>query len=61
MRCVECDAPLPEEIEAGTGVYCPECGLGQHVPADAEDEDADERTPTLRESFGGLDGDGEDA
>jgi NTP pyrophosphatase (non-canonical NTP hydrolase) len=29
-QCTECGAYLPDEIEDGTGVYCPECGTGQH-------------------------------
>lgn len=30
-ECSECGAELPEEIDEGTGVYCTECGTGQHV------------------------------
>lgn len=31
-KCSACGhSPLPEEIDEGTGVYCPECGHGQHV------------------------------
>jgi hypothetical protein len=33
-QCVECGSYLPEEIEPGTGVYCPDCGHGQHVRTD---------------------------
>lgn len=29
--CSECGATLPREIDEGAGVYCPECGTGQHV------------------------------
>lgn len=35
-HCAECGAVLPEEIEPGTGVYCNECGTGQHVPQGGE-------------------------
>ena len=30
-KCVECGGWLPEEIDRGTGVYCPKCGTGQLV------------------------------
>ena len=30
-KCVECGGWLPEEIDPGTGVYCPKCGTGQLV------------------------------
>lgn len=44
-KCVECGGWLPDEIEEGTGVYCPRCGTGQLL-ADGgrvlEDEDESE-------------------
>jgi Zn finger protein HypA/HybF involved in hydrogenase expression len=30
-KCVVCDSYLPDEIDEGSGVYCPNCGHGQHV------------------------------
>ncbi|ELZ84434.1 hypothetical protein C453_12846 [Haloferax elongans ATCC BAA-1513] len=30
-QCSNCGSHLPEEIDEGTGVYCPDCGLGQLV------------------------------
>lgn len=30
-KCSECGHTLPEEIDEGAGVYCPNCGTGQHV------------------------------
>lgn len=30
-HCAECGSLLPDEIDEGTGVYCPSCGHGQLV------------------------------
>lgn len=55
--CSECGATLPREIDEGAGVYCPECGTGQHVtdggqpePYRIECEDCpfDVRQPTAK-------------
>ena len=37
-KCVECRSFLPDEIDEGTGVYCSDCGHGQHVRTDGGQE-----------------------
>lgn len=65
-KCVECGGYLPDEIEPGTGAYCPQCGHGQHITdggavvAPEPQEETDEATHAAGCSDAeceGLDGD----